>query len=397
MTNSDNFENDTEQLDEFDTPEATEEGAAEKPVPVKKSGGGAGKIIALLLVLGIGGAAGAAKMGLVHLPFNIPGITPAAKPPQPPAAAPATPVAEMPAATPAVPGMTPVTGAEAQPPAAPAWNPNAAPETAAAPEAAKPATENKVNPNALMPEAIGTGSGPLGIKSPDAPANQPVGISNPTIAPPDAIPPAPESAATDPLSITPAPSATAAPTTPVTADPLAATAPATTTPAPDAMPTATATPPAAPADAEAAAKLSAAEAKNAELEKQLADAKAELAKKEADLAAAKAKHAKAAPADIAVSTPKETETTTTVRTTTHSTRHNRHAATGTGAAYKPATSRWVLKSAKPGMAWVAMPGSSEIKAVAVGDSLPGIGRVTAVGKDSAGRWTVSGTRGSINQ
>ncbi len=393
MTNSDNFETDTdtEQLDEFDTPDVAEDGTA--PAPVKKSGGGAGKIIALLLVLGIGGAAGAAKMGFVHLPVNIPGITPAAKPPQPQAAATTAPTGtEMPAATPAVPGMTPVTGAEAQPPAAaPAWNSPvvATPEAVPAADAAK-AGESKVNPTALMPEAIGAApSGAPGIAAPDALASQPAGISNPTIAAPEATP-------VDPLSITPAPAATAAPTTPVSADPLAATAPA-----PDALPTATATPPVTPAvvaapDAETAAKLSAAEVKNADLEKQLANAKAELAKKEADLAAAKAKHPKAAPDDMAVSTPATAEQTSAVRTTTRSIRHTRHT-TGTGAAYKSAGSRWVLKSAKPGMAWVAMPGSSEIKAVAVGDNLPGVGRVTAVGKDSAGRWVVSGTRGSVNQ
>lgn len=59
--------------------------------------------------------------------------------------------------------------------------------------------------------------------------------------------------------------------------------------------------------------------------------------------------------------------------------------------------QWVLKSAKPGIAWVAQKGSSELKTVAVGDSLAGVGKITAIVKDSTGRWVVSGTRGRIGQ
>jgi intracellular multiplication protein IcmG len=63
----------------------------------------------------------------------------------------------------------------------------------------------------------------------------------------------------------------------------------------------------------------------------------------------------------------------------------------------PAAPLWVLKSAKPGMAWVAPPGSSEIRTVTVGDTLQGVGKVTAIAQDAAGRWVVSGTAGRINQ
>ncbi len=63
---------------------------------------------------------------------------------------------------------------------------------------------------------------------------------------------------------------------------------------------------------------------------------------------------------------------------------------------KPATG-WILKSAKPGMAWVAQPGSSELKTVAVGDVLPGIGKIKSISLDSMGKWLVNGTTGYINQ
>jgi hypothetical protein len=58
---------------------------------------------------------------------------------------------------------------------------------------------------------------------------------------------------------------------------------------------------------------------------------------------------------------------------------------------------WVLKSAKPGMAWVAEKGSAELNTISVGGTLPGIGKITAIEKDSSGRWVVSGTEGKISQ
>lgn len=58
---------------------------------------------------------------------------------------------------------------------------------------------------------------------------------------------------------------------------------------------------------------------------------------------------------------------------------------------------WVLRSAKPGTAWISEEGSSEMRTVSVGDNVAGIGKVTAIAKDDAGRWVVNGTRGKINQ
>lgn len=58
--------------------------------------------------------------------------------------------------------------------------------------------------------------------------------------------------------------------------------------------------------------------------------------------------------------------------------------------------RWVLKGAQPGRAMVARAGESDIQNVAVGDTLPGLGRITAIVYQD-GKWVVEGTRGRISQ
>ena len=59
-------------------------------------------------------------------------------------------------------------------------------------------------------------------------------------------------------------------------------------------------------------------------------------------------------------------------------------------------SDWQLRSAQPGQAIVALKGSNDLKTVAVGDSLNGIGRITSIAIEN-GKWTVRGTRGSVSQ
>ncbi|HEU4839473.1 MAG TPA: hypothetical protein VFS88_08705 [Micavibrio sp.] len=68
------------------------------------------------------------------------------------------------------------------------------------------------------------------------------------------------------------------------------------------------------------------------------------------------------------------------------------------AAKKPAvaTGRWELRAAQPGRAWVSRPGERDMQSVEVGQSLTGIGRVTAILYQNR-RWTVQGTSGQINQ
>lgn len=60
------------------------------------------------------------------------------------------------------------------------------------------------------------------------------------------------------------------------------------------------------------------------------------------------------------------------------------------------SAEWVLKGAQPGRAMVAKAGETDIRSVGVGDTLPGIGRITAVTYEN-GRWSVLGTKGRINQ
>jgi len=60
------------------------------------------------------------------------------------------------------------------------------------------------------------------------------------------------------------------------------------------------------------------------------------------------------------------------------------------------TIQWELRAAQPGKAWVSQPGRQDIRSVEIGDTLPGLGRITAVNY-SAGRWIVQGTRGRLVQ
>jgi hypothetical protein len=57
---------------------------------------------------------------------------------------------------------------------------------------------------------------------------------------------------------------------------------------------------------------------------------------------------------------------------------------------------WVLKGAQPGRAMVAKKGETDIQPVEVGDTLPGIGRITAI-EYQDGKWSVTGTSGTISQ
>lgn len=57
---------------------------------------------------------------------------------------------------------------------------------------------------------------------------------------------------------------------------------------------------------------------------------------------------------------------------------------------------WVLKSAQPDTAMVSRQGETEMRSVAVGDTLRGIGRITAVALEN-GQWVVRGTTGEIRQ
>lgn len=65
---------------------------------------------------------------------------------------------------------------------------------------------------------------------------------------------------------------------------------------------------------------------------------------------------------------------------------------------KPAASppQWELRSAQPGTAWVAPGGKGEIQTVEVGDTLPGLGRITSVSFVD-GHWVVEGTQGRLSR
>lgn len=66
----------------------------------------------------------------------------------------------------------------------------------------------------------------------------------------------------------------------------------------------------------------------------------------------------------------------------------------TSTASKPAS--WVLKSAKPGHAVIANAKTGDYRSISVGDDVPGIGKVTAIGESPSG-WAVQGTAGKISE
>lgn len=76
------------------------------------------------------------------------------------------------------------------------------------------------------------------------------------------------------------------------------------------------------------------------------------------------------------------------------------AATASGSTPAKASSAsrggWELRGAQPGSALVAKSGSDDIREVAVGDTISGIGRVTGI-VSQGGNWIVQGTSGNISQ
>ncbi len=57
---------------------------------------------------------------------------------------------------------------------------------------------------------------------------------------------------------------------------------------------------------------------------------------------------------------------------------------------------WELRAAQPGKAWVSKKGQKDMRPIVIGDTLSGIGRITAISY-SGNRWVVQGTSGRIRQ
>lgn len=57
---------------------------------------------------------------------------------------------------------------------------------------------------------------------------------------------------------------------------------------------------------------------------------------------------------------------------------------------------WKLQSAEPNRAWLVREGSSAYVPVAVGDTIPGLGKVQFIGQQN-GRWVVQGTQASVSE
>lgn len=98
-----------------------------------------------------------------------------------------------------------------------------------------------------------------------------------------------------------------------------------------------------------------------------------------------------ASSDPAPARPVATRSTPAPRSTATETPRSRPAAAA------PAPVRWVLRAAQSNEAWVSRSAEGQLRSVSVGESLEGIGRITAIRQNGNGGWEVIGTQGSLRQ
>ncbi len=63
---------------------------------------------------------------------------------------------------------------------------------------------------------------------------------------------------------------------------------------------------------------------------------------------------------------------------------------------KTTSVQWELRAAQPGKAWVSQKGREDLQPIVIGDTLSGLGRITAISFNN-NRWIVTGQNGSIKQ
>ncbi len=396
MTNNDEFDVDLElDGDAADTfaDDAGFQDEAEQPAKQKKSGGGFLVKLLLVLILAAGGLFASVKYLGVQLPFDVPYLNELAGVEKPVPQQPAQPTTQDNAAVDlstdtTMAGIEADTGTGAQPDgtgAALDWaddtmtsdtgmdagnnvmvgDADASGITDMTGADADTTTPASVDDFGLPP----TTDGATDLSTPDATADANAGWGDMPVEDQEAQDAA---AAADPFGDVPM---TDVPDTPVVTSPVPTTTTTVSVPAAD------------------NAAVAALEKKVATLETTLNDLKKTTATK-SDVDALKASLAKiekavaGAPADTKLAD---------IKTTTSE--DVKPAPVKTTATKKAPVVRksWVLRSAKPGMAWISEKGSAEIKTISVGDTVSGIGKVTAIAKDDGGRWVVNGTQGKINQ
>jgi len=127
-----------------------------------------------------------------------------------------------------------------------------------------------------------------------------------------------------------------------------------------------------------------------DLQSDLKQAKADAAAKLAAVTDSSSAEPKPAPAPKKKAAPKKTKTAAA--------KPRAEQAWGGPSVYPAPSSaaQWELRAAQPGRAWVSKPGARDMQGVTVGQTLPGIGTITAINYQN-GRWTVQGTQGQILQ
>ncbi len=230
------------------------------------------------------------------------------------------------------------------------------------------------------------------VATPTAPETAPVEVPPADTASVDLAPPQPAQPASELPVVPTAPASPAPETAPVA--PAPATVPATV---PDSV------------AKKLQSNLDDANARIAALEAELNQARAALAAESEKLAAAKAA-AKASPVasdtrsvsdlspatpeidDVAVidePAPQPVKTVAPARVT---------GTKGTGSKKIVATApvRWQLRSAQDGSAMISKAGESDMRSIQVGETVPGLGRITAISKMGGG-WVVQGTQSRLTQ
>ena len=411
MSNTDDFDT------EVNTADAGEfEQAGSVSTSPKKSGGFIFKLVILLIAVG-GVLVGAQKMG-ISLPFSIPFIATAPAVMQQVASegevVPPAPAAAQQLAPADVMGVPP--SVEVQQPTT--IDGGTLPSPVEAQQRAVPVSPQEESSN-LLPDAIGTtrNSSDNGVSAPVNPVLQaaspvppsapdsgdPLAWSNESSPPPPSISPPKETPKETPKEITlpqeaheqqGAPSSPVMPSTPaiqamgeqmpaMPGQQAAAVIPVPTAPSPSAS-----TP-------ETRIDASSLEQRIISLEAGLKDVRAGMATK-TDVDSLRASIESLS--RTSVSKPDAVKTAVVKEAKKESTRRKSASAQKT-AKKTPvkAVANWTLKAAKPGMAWMVEAGSEELHTVVVGDNVAGIGKVTAIVKDSTGKWVVNGTKGWINQ
>lgn len=143
-------------------------------------------------------------------------------------------------------------------------------------------------------------------------------------------------------------------------------------------------------------KFEAAQKKIAELETRLANKEKELTENKTPAVTAPTQEPEAIPERKTVSAERNISEYQQKASRTEEKPKTKRVATKTVASKKVLPSKWVLKSIRSGAGTLENKATGDYRTVHVGESLPELGRITFIGKESSG-WIIRGAKGSIKE